>query len=163
VGVQYFPARARFLNTDGRPEEEDAEKKRLKEWRREGLLLQDEEILKAMEPGEEIKRLNYKVKKDGSLDGDLASREQMKLLESYVFRTLGKLVEEIASGDVSPNPYTRGDHGACTWCPYGSICHKADVEGRRNYKTMSAQRFWDEVGKEMGHGGKINTGTADGC
>jgi ATP-dependent helicase/nuclease subunit B len=153
VGVQYFPARARFLNTDGRPEEEDAEKKRLKEWRREGLLLQDEEILKAMEPGDEIKRLNYKVKKDGSLDGDLASREQMKLLERYVFRTLGKLVEEIASGDVSPNPYTRGDHGACTWCPYGSICHKADVAGRRNYKTMSAQRFWDEVGKEMGHGG----------
>ena len=153
VGVQYFPARVRYLNTDGRPEEEEAEKKRSKEWRREGLLLQDEEILKAMEPGEEIKRLNYKVKKDGSLDGDLATREQMKLLEGYVFRILGGLVEEIASGDVSPNPYTRGDHGACTWCPYGSVCHKAEVEGRRNYKTMSAQRFWDEVGKEMGHGG----------
>ena len=152
VGVQYFPARVRYLNTDGRPEEIDANKKRSKEWRREGLLLEDEEILKAMEPGDEIKRLNYKVKKDGSLDGDLATREQMKLLEGYVFRTLGKLVEDIASGDVSPNPYTRGDHGACTWCPYGSICHKTEVEGRRNYKTMSAQRFWEELGKEMGHG-----------
>ena len=153
VGVQYFPARVRYLNTDGRPEEVDANKKRSKEWRREGLLLEDEEILKAMEPSQEIKRLNYKVKKDGSLDGDLATREQMKLLEGYVFRTLGKLVEDIASGDVSPNPYTRGDHGACTWCPYGSICHKTEVEGRRNYKTMSAQRFWEELGKEMGHGG----------
>ena len=152
VGVQYFPARVRYLNTDGRPADADAEKKRSKEWRREGLLLQDEEILKAMEPGEEIKRLNYKVKKDGTLDGDLATREQMKLLETYVFRTLGKLVEDIASGDVMPNPYTRGDHGACTWCPYGSICHKTEVDGRRNYKTMSAQRFWEELGKEMGHG-----------
>ena len=153
AGVQYFPARVRYLNTDGRPEDAEAEKKRSREWRREGLLLQDEEILRAMEPGDEIKRLNYKVKKDGTLDGDLATREQMKLLEGYVFRTLGKLVEQIASGDVSPNPYTRGDHGACTWCPYGSICHEAEVEGRRNYKTMSPQRFWDEVGKEMGHGG----------
>ena len=153
VGVQYFPARVPYLNAEGRPEEADAEKKRSKQWRREGLLLQDEQILKAMEPGDEIKRLNYKVKKDGSMEGDLATREQMKLLEGYVFRTLGKLVEEIASGDVSPNPYTRGDHGACTWCPYGSICHKTEVEGRRNYKTMSAQRFWDELGKEMGHGG----------
>ena len=152
VGVQYFPARVRYLNTDGRPEDAEAEKKRSKEWRREGLLLQDAEILKAMEPGEEIKRLNYKVKKDGTLDGDLATREQMKLLETYVFRTLGKLVEDIASGDVTPNPYPRGDHGACTWCPYGSICHKTEVEGRRNYKTMSAQRFWEELGKEMGHG-----------
>ena len=153
VGVQYFPARVKYLSTDGRPEDADADKKRQKEWRREGLLLQDEQILRAMEPGEEFKRLNCSVKKDGSLVGDLATREQMKLLEGYVFRILGKLVEEIASGDVSPNPYTRGDHGACSWCPYGSICHKEEVEGRRNYKTMSAQRFWDEVGKEMGHGG----------
>ena len=152
VGVQYFPARARYLSEDGRPDDAEAEKKRSREWRREGLLLEDEQILKAMEPGEEIKRLNYSVKKDGTLSGDLATREQFKLLEGYVFRILGQLVEQIASGDVTPNPYTRGDHGACTWCPYGSICHKAEVEGRRNYKTMSAQRFWDEVGKEMGHG-----------
>ena len=153
VGVQYFPARARYLSTDGRPDDDQAEKKRSKEWRREGLLLDDEQILQAMEPGEQPKRLNYTVKKDGSRSGDLASREQFQLLEGYVFRILGKLVEEIASGDVSPNPYTRGDHGACTWCPYGAICHKAEVEGRRNYKTMNAQRFWDEVGKEMAHGG----------
>ena len=152
VGVQYFPARVRFLSTEGRPDDEEAEKKRSKEWRREGLLLDDEEILRAMEPENTGKRLNFTVKKDGSRSGDLASREQMKLLEQYVQHTLGKLVEEIASGDVTPNPYTRGDHGACTWCPYGSICHKDEVEGRRNYKTMSAQRFWEELGKEMDHG-----------
>ena len=153
VGVQYFPARVRYLAAEGRPDDAEAEKKRSKEWRREGLLLDDEEILRAMEPEETGKRLNFTVKKDGSRSGDLATREQMKLLERYIQRTLGKLVEEIASGDVTPNPYTRGDHGACTWCPYGSICHKEEVEGRRNYKTMSAQRFWDELGKEMGHGG----------
>ncbi len=152
VGVQYFPARARYLSADGRPDDEEAEKKRSREWRREGLLLEDAQILKAMEPGDQIKRLNYSVKKDGSLSGDLASREQFRLLEGYVFRVLGRLVEQIASGDVTPNPYTRGDHGACTWCPYGTICHKEEVQGRRNYKTMSAQRFWDEVGKEMEHG-----------
>ena len=152
AGVQYFPARARFLSVDGRMDSREAEKKRTKEWRREGLLLQDEQVLKAMEPGDEIKRLNYSVKKDGTLSGDLASREQFRLLEAYIFRVLGKLVEQIASGDVTPNPYTRGDHGACTWCPYGSICHKAEVEGRRNYKTMRPEKFWEDVGKEMDHG-----------
>ena len=152
AGVQYFPARVRYLSTEGRPDDEEAEKKRSKEWRREGLLLDDDEILHAMEPENTGKRLNFTVKKDGSRSGDLASREQMKLLEHYVQRTLGKLVEEIASGDVAPNPYTRGDHGACTWCPYGHFCHKEEVEGRRNYKSMSAQRFWEEMGKEMEHG-----------
>ena len=155
AGVQYFPARAPYLPADGRMEEAEAEKLRQKEWKRKGLLLRDEAVLQAMEPGERPIRSCYTVKKDGSLSGDLADREQLKLLEKYIFRYLGKMVEDIASGNVEPNPYTRGSsHSACAFCPYGAICHKDHVAGRRNYKTMDAQRFWDEIGKEMEqHGG----------
>jgi ATP-dependent helicase/DNAse subunit B len=99
--------------------------------------------------------MNYTVKKDGSLSGDLADRDQFKLLERYILRTLGKMVEDIASGNVDPNPYTRGSsHSACDYCPYSMICHKNTVSGRRNYKAMTAQRFWEEVGKEMAHGSR---------
>ena len=155
AGVQYFPARAPYLPSDGRLSEAEAEKLRQAQWKRKGLLLQDEEILQAMEPGESPKRMNYTVKKDGELSGDLADRQQMKLLERYVFRVLGSMVEDIVSGNVEPNPYTRGtSHNACSYCPYGSVCHEKQVEGRRNYKTMTAQRFWEEIGKEMDkHGG----------
>ena len=148
AGVQYFPARVPYLLTDGVPEPEELEKERRKLWKRQGLLLRDEAVLRAMEPGAEPKRLSVK-NKNGELTGDLADREQMKLLEGYVFRVLGSLVEDIASGNVEPNPYTRGSaHDACRFCPYGSICHSESVAGRRNYKTMTAQRFWEEVGKE---------------
>ena len=111
--------------------------------------------MQAMEPCENPQRMCYSVKKDGTLSGDLADRDQMKLLEAYIFRYLGKMVEDIASGNVTPNPYTRGSkHNACAFCPYGSICHKDSVEGRRNYKAMTAQRFWEELEKEMKrHGG----------
>ena len=149
AGVQYFPARAPYLPTEGKLEDPDAEKARQSQWKRKGLLLNDEEVLQAMEPGDPV-RMCYSVKKDGSLSGDLADREQLKILEAYVFKTLGKMVEDIASGNVEPNPYTRGSaHDACAFCPYGSICHKETVEGRRNYKTMSAQKFWEDVEKEM--------------
>lgn len=153
AGVQYFPARAPYLSADGMPEEAELEKERQNLWRCQGLLLSDEAVLHAMEPGDEKKHLPVKYKK-GELTGDLADREQMKLLERYVFRVLGALVEDIASGNVEPNPYTRGSsHDACRFCPYGSICHSASVAGRRNYKAMTAQRFWEEVEKEMnGHG-----------
>ena len=100
-------------------------------------------------------RMNYSVKKDGTLSGDLADREQLKLLERYIMRTLAKMVEDIASGNVEANPYTRGSsHSACDYCPYGMICHKNTVSGRRNYKAMTAQRFWEEVGKEMADGSR---------
>lgn len=150
VGVQYFPARAPYIPSDGKLSPEEAEKQRRSEWKRKGLLLHDEEILKAMEPGDSPQRMGYTVKKDGSLSGDLADREQLKLLEGYVFKVLARLVDEIASGDVAPNPYTRGSsHSACDYCPYGTVCHDKIVANRRNYKTMTAQRFWEEIGKEM--------------
>jgi len=150
AGVQYFPARVPYLSTDTSLDEETAHKERSPQWKRRGLLLQDEAVLQAMEPGEKPQRLCYTIRKDGSYSGDLADRDQMKLLEKYVFQVLKALVEDIASGTVDPNPYTRGSsHSACAFCPYGSICHEATVEGRRNYKTMTAQRFWEEVGKEM--------------
>lgn len=134
--------------------QEEAEKLRLKEKRRKGLLLDDETVLQAMEPGEQPQRLSYTVRKDGSRTGDLASREQLGILKDYVYRVLRNLVNDIASGNVTPNPYTRGtSHNACAFCPYGAVCHQNEVEGRRNYKTMTAQRFWEEIGKEVGDRG----------
>ena len=150
AGVQYFPARVPFVSSDGRLDEAALEKERTKDRKRRGLLLRDEEILQAMEPGGAPKRLCYKVNKDGAMVGDLADREQMKQLKRYIFRILGQMVDDIASGNVEPNPYTRGSsHSACAFCPYGSICHEQEVAGRRNYKTMDADRFWDEIGKEL--------------
>ena len=154
AGVQYFPARAPYMTSDGKLTPEEAENARMSQWKRRGLLLQDDAVLQAMEPGEQYRRLCCTLRKDGTLSGDLADRKQLKQLERYVFRVVGKLVEDIASGNVTPNPYTRGSsHDACAWCPYGSICHKDTVEGRRNYKAMSSQRFWEEIGKEDKHHG----------
>lgn len=150
AGVQYFPARAPYLPTDGMVDEASAEKERKPHWKRKGLLLQDEAVLQAMEPGDQPTRMCYTIKKDGTYSGDLADRDQLKLLERYVFHILGRMVDQIASGNVEANPYTRGSsHSACAYCPYGSICNETTVEGRRNYKTMTSQRFWEEIRKEM--------------
>jgi len=154
VGVQYFPARSPLLTASGRLTQEEAEAERSKTWKRKGLLLADSEVLEAMEPEGSSKRLSCKVTKDGTLTGDVADRDQLKLLKRYIFHTLKGMVNEIASGEISPNPYTRGSaHNACSYCPYQDVCHYTTVEGRRNYKAMSAQRFWDEIGKEMNHHG----------
>ena len=150
AGVQYFPARVPYVSADGSLTEEELEKARTKDRVRKGLLLEDREVLQAMEPGDSPKRLCYSVKKDGSLAGDLADREQLKMLKAYLMKILGELVDDIASGNVEPNPYTRGtSHSACDYCPYGAVCQQGRVPGRRNYEAMKADRFWLEIGKEM--------------
>lgn len=148
AGVQYFPARVPYVSLEGAGEDEEGERRKL--WQRKGLLLNEEVPLEGMDPEEDMPRLCCKRKKDGTLTGDLADREQLKQLRQYVFGILEKMVTQIASGNVDPNPYTRGtSHNACTYCPYGAICHKETVEGRRNYKAMSAQWFWEEIGREV--------------
>ena len=154
AGVQYFPARVPVVTMDGRADAEEAEKERQKLWKRKGLLLADEPVLAAMEQGDKPLRLSYTRKKDGSISGDLADASQFKLLKGYVFALLGKMVDDVASGCVEANPYTRGGrHNACTFCPYGAVCHADAVEGRRDYAAITAQKFWEDIEKEMSGNG----------
>lgn len=149
AGVQYFPARASFISLDGVLSETEIEKKREAEWVRQGLILNDKDVVHAMENSDHPKRLPISITKDGRLTGDLADREQFRRLKAYVFKQVGKMVDDIASGNVSPNPYTRGsEHSACMYCPYSAICHRAQVEDIRNYKAMKADDFWTRIGKE---------------
>ena len=154
AGVQYFPARVPIVPLDGRPDDKESLEAREKLWKRKGLLLAEEDVLHAMESLEKPVRLSYTRKKDGTISGDLADRQQLRLLKGYIFALLGKMVDDISSGCVEPNPYTRGGrHNACAFCPYGAICHQETVEGRRDYAAMNSQKFWEEIEKEMsGHG-----------
>lgn len=149
AGVQYFPARAPYVSVDGSMTDEEAMAARKALWKRSGLLLSDEDSLRAMDDSEKMDTLCCTIRKDGSLSGDVADRAQLGLLREYMMKILARMAEDIASGNVTANPYTRGtSHNACAFCPYGAVCHEETVAGRRNYKAMSAQRFWEEIEKE---------------
>jgi ATP-dependent helicase/nuclease subunit B len=154
VGVQYFPARVPVISADNILSETEANELRLKEWKRKGLLLSDPSVLQALDATAKKTRLCCSINKDGDLIGDVATAKQFAQLKEYIFFLLKNMVDNIASGDVTPNPYTRGSrHNACSYCPYGEICHKSNVDGRRDYAAISRQEFWDEIRKEVcGHG-----------
>lgn len=149
AGVQYFPARIPYLSMNGSETESEAKTERLKKLKREGLLLNDTQVLKAVEP-EDPPHRSYTLDSSGSPKGSFATGEQFKLLKKHIFNLLGQMVEEISSGTVEPNPYTRGaEHSACRFCPYGSVCHREQVTTQRDFKAVKADEFWATVeGKE---------------
>lgn len=155
AGVQYFPARVPLVPAEGQLTQEEADQLRKKQWKRNGLLLFDEIVLSAMDHTDtDSGRMPYSRKRDGSINGDLADNRQFQLLKKYVYKQVGKMVDEVARGNVTPNPYTRGaSHNACSYCPFGTICHKLTVEGRRNFKAVSSKKFWEDVEKEVGDDG----------
>ncbi len=149
AGVQYFPARVPIVSANSKLTNEEATAAREKLWKRKGLLLKDEAVLDAMSDENTENRMPYSRKRDGGVSGDLADGKQLRLLKTYIFDLLVDLVDEIASGNVDPNPYSRGSHNPCVYCPYGSICHQDTVDQRRNFKAITANQFWEQVEKEV--------------
>ena len=152
AGVQYFSARAPFVTIDGKEDEAKLEKDRKLNRRHKGLLLREDHVLAAMEPREDGEGkwdpnwLCCKADKEGKISGDIASRSQLRMLETFVMDTLVDMVNEIAGGCVEPNPYTRGpEHNVCRFCPFTAVCHEAEVEGRRNRAKVDAGDFWAEI------------------
>ena len=155
AGVLYVPARDEVLYLSQKPQEEDAEAERLNNHRRQGLLLNDNILLQAMEPCGNASPLlmPYKMRKDGP-SGDLMDLEQLGMLRRYVNQELTELTEDIFEGTVTPNPYIRGTFGSCSYCPYQSVCHP-DLCGMeaRSLKATAAKEFWQRLAwKEEQHG-----------
>lgn len=150
AGVQYFPARAPFVLVDDIEDESALSKERAKNWKRSGILLNDEQTLLAMDPEEPSSRMPFKRKKEGGFTGDLADAQQFSLLRSYILHYLKTMVDDISSGNIAANPYTRDNsNGVCRFCPYGMICHESDVQNRRVYQAISADRFWEDISEEV--------------
>ena len=143
AGVQYFPAREPYVPLSQKKDRPE---------KRSGMLLAEEDILKAMDDPASG-RLCCKWDKEENLSGDIASRSQFRLLKSHVYRKLREMVNAVAAGQVEPNPYTRGSSfDSCTYCPYAAVCHKETVTQRRDFKKIEGAEFWQRLSEEEHHG-----------
>lgn len=147
AGVLYVPGRVDVERLEPGEGEEALSKKRQKNLVRQGLLLRDEAVLQAMEPGDAPVYLPYGQNKKGELVGSLATKEQFALLEQFVSGSLKDLTGQMFSGEVSPNPIVRGPKvSSCSYCDYESTCHKDACRiAARFMKKVSAEEFWDTL------------------
>lgn len=149
AGVLYLPARKDYTLTDPLPEDAVVEAGHTEERRRRGLISDRPELLAAMEADPEQPRfMPYKNGKNGP-KGDLADDGQMRLLERHVLRTLARMTDAIASGEVQPDPVVRGQDSACRFCDYRTVCHM-DLCTRtlRPMASTSAEKFWEKLEQE---------------
>lgn len=153
AGVLYVPARVDVLSNPTKLSSEDAEKKRREAFRRKGLLLSDEGVLRAMEPSETPVYLPCKADRSGKR-AYLADRTQIAALERFVSEKLGEMTDEIYSGAVAPNPYRRGEQTPCAYCEFSAVCHVSGGEvAARPLAETNEERFWQELEGRLGQRG----------
>lgn len=146
AGVLYIPARDVMLSESVDLSDDKIESKRTDAIRRSGLLLDDEEVLHAMEHGDEPKYLPIKFK-DGAAKGDaLATAERLGLLSRHIDDTLKNMAKELKGGSIAANPYYRNQQeNACRNCDYFEACNFADGENGESVRInprLAATRVW---------------------
>ena len=147
AGVLYLPARDAVASGSRDTAPEEVRRKLDSQLRRKGLLLDDQEVLEAMEPSGEGGRRFLPV---GGRNGgeSLASPRKMAALRAHVRRELENVAGELERGDIAADPYWRGsEDNACRYCDYRSACHFEESCGDQVswQRAVSSAQFWGEL------------------
>jgi len=149
AGVLYVPARDVILETTRDPSDDEIDKKRIDKMRRSGIILNDQDIVDAMEGGEVKKFLPVKTVKDGSIAGDsLVSKNQFTLLSQHVKSMMDNAKNNIVSGHNECNPYYANENNnACSYCEFHSVCgFDSSVEDKYRFVgKQSSEEVWTEL------------------
>lgn len=159
AGVLYTPARDAILRAPRGLGGAALERELRKNLRRSGMVLNDPEVLRAMEHSalEEPCRLPVSVRrdKDGSalIGGSLATAEQLGKLSKYVDYLLREIARELERGNIDADPYARGPRDtACTYCPFAPACHFEPGRGGDHIEYIRSTRgeeFWKDIDKAV--------------
>ena len=155
AGVSYLPAREEILSMDRNASEQEVEKAMKRALRRTGLVLNQPEVLQAMEHSalEHACYLPVTFGSGGkSITGGLASAEQLGKLSRYVDKLLHQIAAELRRGNVDADPWARGpQESACTYCPFASACFFDEKRDRlRRIGKVEEESFWRFVDKAVG-------------
>ena len=148
-GVLYVPARDITLKAARNTPDDELMKLRGRELRRSGLILDDADVIEAMENSGDKKYLPVKTSKDGAMSGEsLVSTGQVEILSNHVNKMLQRASDDILSGGIECSPYYKSDNdNACLYCEYHAVCgFDESAGGRRRYvPAMKANEVWEAM------------------
>ncbi len=149
AGVMYVPARDVLISAKADISDEEILSEKLKARRRSGLVLDDEEILRAMEDSDEPVYIPVSIKKGAYSGEGLASAERLGLLSRHIDETLREMAKEMHTGCIAADPYFRTQtENACHFCDYASACHFGGEEDKIRYlDSLKAPEVWEKLEK----------------
>lgn len=152
AGILYVPARDAVITVSRGASDTEIDKERSKQIRRSGLVLDDDEVLNAMENAGEKRYIPVKLSKDGKYSGDsLVTLEKLGKLSVHISKLLKRAGSELLSGSIKADPYCKsGQPDACMFCDFRQVCAFGDYgdDSIRRFKSIRAEDFWGMIDKE---------------
>lgn len=147
AGMFYFKLSDTPIETDKK--EEVSEEKNLLDFKMSGMVLDNVQIIEALERG--IKGYSTVIPVRMSTNGEVvkansktASLSQFEKLKEYVKKTAGEIGKEILEGKVDISPCANGKDMPCTFCKFHSICgFDVNKDPYRQVGKIKDDVIWD--------------------
>ena len=147
-GVLYMPAKNSVLKMDRTDSPEEVFAQQNKSFRMKGLVLDDEAVLNAMEPGLSGLYIPVKKGKNGP-SGSLASLAEFGIIKNHIDSLLIKIAGELSEGKIAAMPFRKNSETPCDFCRYKGICRRSE-----NAPFVEHESFRDDVFFEKVKGGE---------
>ena len=148
AGMLYFKLSDPTISVDKNMSVEEIENKIRQEFKMNGLILADVNIIKKMdnnienEPKGISKIIPAGIKTDGEINQrstNAISKQQFENLQKYANKIIKQISESILSGniDVKPSYNVRTKNTPCTYCKYRAICRFDENNPCNKYNYIS--------------------------
>ena len=131
AGILYVPASRPTLSVARGTSKEKVRQEETKKLRMNGLLIDDPDVLHAMEPDGAGTYIPVTIKNGAPARRDsVVSPGEMDAILRRVKDLAASMAEELHRGRVAAVPL-KGDTDACQWCPYFAVCGREQEDAAR--------------------------------
>ncbi len=153
AGLLYMPSATPLHKADGKPDTATLEASHTKAMRMNGLLLDDKQVLRAMEADVKGVFIPVRMKNDGDLyaGSPVASLAEFGLLGQKVEKILTDMALTLRSGDIDAAPFApKGDVApSCTYCAYKAVCGHEDGDRVRTPRYADTPDLFTALKEEL--------------
>lgn len=139
AGILYVPAKNPIVDAERGSDENEIITKQQKVLKMNGLILEDETVIRGMEQNAEGIFIPAKIKKDGSVDArsSVADLALLGTLSRYIKNIICEMSGELSNGNVDIMPVIKGDSSPCDYCEYGSLCIREKDDSSLEIKDLT--------------------------
>lgn len=151
AGVLYMPSAVKDIDGDKYTTEDKIASQLDQNFRMNGLVLNDAEVIEHMDKLGKFIKLSKKTQ-DGMYSDTVASFEQFQQIFKHLDYTVRKMGEELLSGNIQANP-VKGAVDGCAYCPFDSVCCHTYDDDYKFIKDLTPKELYKEIEKGDEQGG----------
>ncbi len=152
AGMLYLPAVYGNASLDRHSTEDDIKKRKISQGKMQGLLLNNEDVIKGMEEKAEGTIIPASINQDNVVKGSVISIDAFKYLNKVVDEKIAETAKNLHEGRIPVYPYInptgRRNWVKCDFCPYRAVCGYESGDDCLSISKTTTNKACEELEKK---------------